>query len=186
MDGRLVSGYRESLPKILRFCTQDLVISVSKIQAKILVQDTMIILYLNFQDLPTFLYRVSCPRSCLQNIALGCNFHEKGFLFYDKMLTPVFEEKPFFIVQLRDYCSTLLWKAFIILRLRVYCSNFSENYFFSITWKLSLQCLFEKQNTIPRSRILSMNIKLLQIEESLEKIKILNFEQFFPLKVCDM
>ena len=31
-----------------------------------------------------------------------------------------------------------------------------------------------------------MNIKLLKIEESLEKIKILNFEQYFQLKVCDM
>ena len=99
---------------------------------------------------------------------------------------PVFEEKPFFIVQLRDYCSTLSWKAFIILLLRVYCSNFSSNYSFSITWKLSLQCLFEKQNTIPRSRILSMNRKLLKIEKSLEKIKILIFEQYFPLKVCDV
>ena len=54
-----------------------------------------------------------------------CNFHEKGLLFCGKMLMPVFEEKPFFIVQLRDYCSTLSWKAFIILRLRVYFSNFS-------------------------------------------------------------
>ena len=99
---------------------------------------------------------------------------------------PVFEEKSFFLVQLSDYCFTLSWKAFIILRLRVYCSNFSENYSFSITWKLSLQCLFQKQNTIPRSRILSMNIKLLKIEEFLEKIKILNFEQYFPLKFCDV
>ena len=31
----------------------------------------MIILYLNFQDLLTFLYLVSCPRSCLQDISLG-------------------------------------------------------------------------------------------------------------------
>ena len=67
MDGILFSRYRESLPKILRICTQDLVISVSKT----LVQDTMIILYLNFQDLLTFLYLVSCPRSCLQDSSLG-------------------------------------------------------------------------------------------------------------------
>ena len=63
MDGTLVSRYRESLPKSLRICTQDLLISV----AKILVQDTIIILYLNLQDLLTFLY----PRSCLQDSSLG-------------------------------------------------------------------------------------------------------------------
>ena len=33
--------------------------------------------------------------------------HKKGFLFYDKMLMPIFEEKSFFIVRLRDYCSTV-------------------------------------------------------------------------------
>ena len=33
--------------------------------------------------------------------------HKKGFEFYDKMLMPVFEDKPFLMMQLRDYYSTL-------------------------------------------------------------------------------
>ena len=106
-------------------------------------------------------------------------FIKKGFLFYDKMLMLVFEEKPFFIVQLRDYCSTLSSKAFILLLLRVYCSNL-------IPFGSFRYSAYFKNKTIPQSRILSINIKLLKIEKSLEKIKILIFEQYFPLKVCDV
>ncbi|CAF4421192.1 unnamed protein product [Rotaria socialis] len=35
------------------------------------VQDNTVILYLNFQDLLTYLYLVSWPRSCLQDVCLG-------------------------------------------------------------------------------------------------------------------
>ena len=45
----------------------------------------MIILYLNFEDLLTFLSVVSSPRSCLQDIALGLFFSiQDNRVTYDK------------------------------------------------------------------------------------------------------
>ena len=73
----LLWRYREWLRKILRICTQDLVLSVGKI----LVENAMIIFYLNFQDLLRFLY----SRSCLQDSLLGQFFTQislENFLWH--------------------------------------------------------------------------------------------------------